>query len=659
MLDAVSAHAFYAQEHFRLDHGLQLDARLNRLVAAYGLSVKSISPTSALLFSADACIDPMTRTIRLRRDLDTVYRREILAHEIAHVILGHEGVGLSVQSRAYIGTYGRNERIERLADNLAAMLLVSEADLDTVCLQCNSFDDATEFLGVSTATLVRRLTQHQSPVASDKSSPFQHFSYQLAAIEAAGNVCIEGGVGTGKTEVLFERLRRIALQATSGHSRLLFVTYLRRHMVYLFEKLTLTEPLLAERVHFTTFHDYAADIVLRNYASAGWSCSPSVVGRGEIIDLLQKLFPEQSLDQHQQLCSQYTQTLRNSSTNDLSWKAILTEQLYKLNYVHNGSLSNIAAQLMELTEIENDESDRWDAIFIDNYEQLTYQELTILRLAGRKARFGLSCTKGYSGAPYCFRGVTETGVTRWVAECHFSTFDFELHKRLRPSPSISDFSTDEPVPAVIDIVRRLMNINDASEKIIVAVRHNVDIRRFQSALIEASLHLPNAERLRTSAIDHLYELLDLGMPFGMFLNHWWQAYCTSVGIEKVALQHVLTNAQMYGVHCERGESIGLPKISIESFLDSVRPHHQYRDIHLSQRVSVQTLHSLSGCEIDHLVIILDFENPVHTLKKDLNVEESALLENAMARATRTVTIIHPVDASGVSGDNASIPIVSI
>lgn len=647
MLDAISAHALHARNLLGEYWNENADCRFQNLLDIYDLKLKRVGPSSALLYGADACIDPTTRTIRMRRDLNDISQREILAHELAHVILGHEELGASVQSRDYVSSYGRSERIERMADNLAAVLLVTDDELEAARETCNSLTEATSFLQVSNATLLRRLTLNHSPVVSDDTSTFTSLPYQCLAIEHAGNVCIDGGIGTGKTEVLLERLRKIARLESAGHSRILFVTYLRRHMVYLFERLTKSAPLLAERVNFTTFHDYAADIILRNYADAGWIEPPVVVGKGEVVDLLNRWFPAESSVEIERMYSDYKQTLRHELSGVEPWKASITEQLYRLNYIHNGSLGLIASRLMEQADIANDEADRWDAIFVDNYEQLTYDELTILRLAGKKAQYGISVACGYSALPYAFRGVSNTSIDMWKEECNFQTANFDESERQRPIPSMEVITAANSVLAVVSIVGDLLKTVDRNEKIIVAVRHNADVKTCVKALSVAGLHTSQIEPPISDKVYSLYSSLNTPAAFSELLDRWWEVYRDCGGNERSQLTSVLTNAYMYASYCERARSVGLPLVSIETFLESIRPHHQYRDIQLPDQISVQTLHSLSGCEIEHLVILMHEENSNDSHPETIKLEEAALIENAIARATRTVTIVRNSDEAPV------------
>jgi hypothetical protein len=74
MLDAVSANASQSLQMWESSGDPYSGDRIETLLECYGLRVKSVGASSALLFGADACIDPSTHTIRIRRDLHPQYQ---------------------------------------------------------------------------------------------------------------------------------------------------------------------------------------------------------------------------------------------------------------------------------------------------------------------------------------------------------------------------------------------------------------------------------------------------------------------------------------------------------------------------------------------------------------------------------------------------------
>jgi len=130
-------------------------------------------------------------------------------------------------------------------------------------------------------------------------------------------------------------------------------------------------------------------------------------------------------------------------------------------------------------------------------------------------------------------------------------------------------------------------------------------------------------------------LIDSGSDLETFLDEWWKAYCKGADGNAEPLNEALVNVQMYVEHRARSIEVGMPFVKMRTYLESIRPHHQYKDIGITERLNFQTLHSLSGTEVEDLVIVLD------ELSDQGNLDDSqkVLLENARNRATHSLTLI--------------------
>lgn len=91
------------------------------------------------------------KRIWLRRGLPRAVERSTLAHELAHVLLGH--------------TSCQDGRGEAKADRLAARLLVSLAEVEKQLRRCGSMEDLADSLGVDVrmARTAVELLCHRSP----------------------------------------------------------------------------------------------------------------------------------------------------------------------------------------------------------------------------------------------------------------------------------------------------------------------------------------------------------------------------------------------------------------------------------------------------------------------------------------------------------------
>jgi hypothetical protein len=184
-----------------------------------------------------------------------------------------------------------------------------------------------------------------------------------------------------------------------------------------------------------------------------------------------------------------------------------------------------------------------------------------------------------------------------------------------------------------------------AEKIIVATRHNSVLNHCKDFVVREFPELISGFTGPESTIERLYELIDDGAGFNTFLDAWWVAYRDITRGQMGVLKEALVNVQMYMSHRSRSLAVGLPEMTLRTYLQSIRPYHQYKDIGMSERLSFQTLHSLSGGEVEHLIILLDDLSDRATLDQ----MELELLDNAVARATHTLTLIAgnvPVPGTG-------------
>jgi len=347
------------------------------------------------------------------------------------------------------------------------------------------------------------------------------------------------------------------------------------------------------------------------------------------------MFPDATAKELQDKVAEFAQSLRNESAVGDEWQAALSEQLYRLHYIHNGSLGKIASKLMELNSVSTDEAERWDAIFVDNYEQLTYEELTVLRLAARRAPGGIAIASGFSTLPYAYRGVSDDSAARWKRDCDFQVFDFSIKSRMRSLPKQTTLSLRNPISQVLRTVRLIAEQCAPDEKIVVASHHNAILNQCRNAIAHELPGLIATGNGLQELCDRLYTLIDNGAAVDTFLDAWWDAYRNVTDGDADLLQEVLANVQMYASHRSRSLAVGLPVVTMRTYMESIRPHHQYKDIGISEHLSFQTLHSLSGGEVEHLVILLDDLSD----RPNLDQTQLALLDNAMARATQTLTLI--------------------
>jgi hypothetical protein len=210
-------------------------------------------------------------------------------------------------------------------------------------------------------------------------------------------------------------------------------------------------------------------------------------------------------------------------------------------------------------------------------------------------------------------------------------------------------SCDEAVISAVSAVKCIVEQSHSDEKVVIAVRHNTLGTRVRDVLTEDFPEFfPHDESLNATT-NALYGRLDAGASFDEVLDDWWEMFRDCTEAESSHFETVLANCQMYTEHCTRSMAIGLPSVSMATYMESIRPHHQYRDIQLPERISIQTLHSLSGGEAEHLVVITDGLADFSFDLQSLSPTDRALFENACARASKTLTVIHATGGPQVSG----------
>jgi hypothetical protein len=199
---------------------------------------------------------------------------------------------------------------------------------------------------------------------------------------------------------------------------------------------------------------------------------------------------------------------------------------------------------------------------------------------------------------------------------------------------------DEAVQSAITVIKGIVEQSTSDEKVIVAVRHNTLVARLRDSLAGEFPELLPLDESLNATTNALYARLDAGISFEEVLDEWWGMSRNCKEAEMSQFQTVLANCQMYTEHRKRSEAVGHPTVSMTTYIEAIRPHHQYRDIQLPERISLQTLHSLSGGEAEHVVVITDGLADFSFDLQSLTATDKALFENACARARKTLTVIH-------------------
>lgn len=658
LLDAVTAHRDVLKDaliELGLDGSEQPDRRIAQLIKFFGYELCRVSELSPLLYGCGANVDGDAHVIWISKGFDGTKQREILAHELAHIILGHGDVsGYSVTGQRDWSFYGQTERCERLADNLAAFILITDEAVAACCKEARTWDGACEQLGVVSDVLLRRLSQMHTGIDYSNTRPLHTLTADLQQIvDTPNNVRVMGSTGTGKSEILLQRLLKFSQAKGILHSRLLFVTFQRRLMMQLWERLTAYDAKIAERVTFTTVHEYAADILLRNWQQLGWKKVPIVVGIGEISQVLNQwvgTFDENDRDRLLHSFGQYPK----SATYCGDFEALHTKissRLYELGYVYQASICTLAWHAIQEPNRLYDESLRWDAVLVDEIQQLTNDELGLLEAISSRACFGLTVAGTDQATLYAFRGAVGPSCMDWNVTPPFTEFVLDISKRIRKTPTV----TLKRIPRNSSILDSILNSKscrslNGQERMFVCLRHNSLVKEVAQGLEDRGISVRRSPMQELESLNYLDPKSENGIH--NTLDWWWTAFrresAGDLAIDPLTLSRVLINIDAWQRHSVALHRLGLTCQTLREYLTEVRAHHQHLDMYLSKGLSVRTLHSVDGDEIDHIVIpYVDELIKAKGTASDSETKPSApdkdgvaLLRLAISRATTSILLFY-------------------
>lgn len=658
LLDAVTAHR-HVLSHALLELGLdgseQPDTRVAELLKSFGYELCRVSEFSPLLYGCGANVDGDAQVIWISNGFDATMQREILAHELAHIILGHGDVsGYSVTGQRDWLFYGQTERCERLADNLAAFILITDEAIETCRKEALTWNSACEKLGVVSDVLLRRLSQMHTGIDYSNIRPLHALPSDLQQIvDTPNNVRLMGSTGTGKSEILLQRLLKFSQGKEILHGRLLFVTFQRRLMMQLWERLTAYDAKIAERVTFTTVHEYAADILLRNWQQLGWKKVPIVVGIGEISQVLNQWAGSFVEDDRAQLLKSFVQHPKDATYcgNFGALHTKISSHLYELGYVYQASICTLAWNAIQDSNRHYDESLRWDAVLVDEIQQLTHDELGLLEKISSRARYGLTVAGSVQDTLYAFRKAAGSSCLERNVTPPFTEFNLDVNKRIRKTPKV----TIKRIPRNASILDAIMDSNSyrsmtSQERMFVCLRHNVLVKELAQGLEKRGMSVLRSPLQELESLEYPDPVSENGIH--STLDWWWTTFrresITGLAIDPLTLSRVLINIHAWQRHSVALDGLGLPCQSLREYLMDVRIHHQHLDMYLNKGLSVRTLHSVDGDEIDHVVIpYIDELIKTTGTASDTDLQPSApdkdgiaLLRLAISRATTSILLFY-------------------
>lgn len=104
-----------------------------------------------------------------------------------------------------------------------------------------------------------------------------------------GPVMVVAGPGTGKTQVLALRIANILLKTDVGADALLCLTFTRSGVSAMKERLERYMGGEARKVHVTTFHSFAHDLIREHYQLLGYNAEPELLDDTQAVLLVDEL----------------------------------------------------------------------------------------------------------------------------------------------------------------------------------------------------------------------------------------------------------------------------------------------------------------------------------------------------------------------------------
>jgi superfamily I DNA/RNA helicase len=250
------------------------------------------------------------RAVWVRADAPSAERNVFVAHEIAHLHLHHasgEESGMChcadsdfAETDMFLSTgYGPRQRRETEANVFAREFLLP------TLLAKRLFDsgwDARQIalrLGLPLPVVFNQLeaATHQSVnspvpigIRRESLSPLTGLddSQRAAATMEQGPLLVVAGPGTGKTRTLVARVLFLVQERGVAPDNLLLITFTRKAVEEMRERLAAVEPEIARRAAIHTYHSYGLDLLRRHGKAAGLPPTPILLEKADVVSLLER-----------------------------------------------------------------------------------------------------------------------------------------------------------------------------------------------------------------------------------------------------------------------------------------------------------------------------------------------------------------------------------
>lgn len=469
--------------------GIIQEIPADKLVAAAlkfaGLRCQLRKPSDPLLSGAHAVLDMEFMAVWVRADAAAPERSVFIAHELAHLHLHHshdedelchcEAHDFSDSDMFLTAGYGPRQRRETEANvfarefvlptPLAHRLFNDGWDARTIALRLNLP------ISVVFAQLTERFDGSDEdsadiPLPTLEQIPPSEFigsldpSQSEAAKAVQGPLLVVAGPGTGKTRTLAARVLHLVHERGVAPENLLLLTFSRKAVEEMRERVALSDPEIARRAAINTFHSYGLDLLRRHGKAANLPPVPVLLEVSDAIALLERRAAQLDLDAlkylhdpafplrgvldsisraKEDMLTPEDYAVRAAETGDARLAeaarifALYEELLQEKGALDYSDLVGRAVRLLETNEaVRNGEREQWQHLLVDEYQDINRGGARLVKaLSGDGA--GLWVVGDVRQAIYAFRGASPANVAQFEKDFpNGQRMDLAVNYRSRP-----------------------------------------------------------------------------------------------------------------------------------------------------------------------------------------------------------------------------------
>ncbi|GAB4462105.1 MAG: hypothetical protein OHK0029_28330 [Armatimonadaceae bacterium] len=291
------------------EHLTPAERLVTSALKAAGLRCQPRKPGDPLLSGAHAVLDTEVRAVWVRADAASTDRAVFVAHELAHLHLHHTaaeegfchcGEPDFAETDMFLSTgYGPRQRRETEANVFAREFLLPAPVANRAFCDGLSARQIASRTGLPLSLVFQQLeTAGTATVPETATTPSPapvripvselDGSQRAAATVERGPLLVVAGPGTGKTRTLVARVLHLVQERGVSPDNLLLITFTRKAVEEMRERLAAVEPEIARRAAIHTYHSYGLDLLRRHGKAAGLPPAPILLEKADVVSLLER-----------------------------------------------------------------------------------------------------------------------------------------------------------------------------------------------------------------------------------------------------------------------------------------------------------------------------------------------------------------------------------